>query len=364
MAEVISLMDIDDNEDNHSLKPNNKGKNVAVSGSNPPDTKATPWVEKYRPQSLADVAAHRDIVDTIDRLTSENKLPHLLLYGPPGTGKTSTILAVARKLYGSQMHNMVLELNASDDRGIEVVRQQIQDFASTQSFSFGPKSSVKLVLLDEADAMTKDAQFALRRVIEKYTKNTRFSLICNHVNKIIPALQSRCTRFRFAPLDAVHVSERLKHVIAAEGLDVPESGLAALVRLCNGDMRKALNILQSTHMASQQITEEAVYLCTGNPLPKDIEQISYWLLNESFSETFRRITQMKTIKGLALVDIVREVTMFVFKIKMPSDVRVQLINDLADIEYRLSFGCNDKLQLGSLISTFARARSALVAAAK
>ncbi|XVE60298.1 hypothetical protein DITRI_Ditri05aG0117600 [Diplodiscus trichospermus] len=363
MAEVISLMDID--EDDHHQKQNHsqklsKGKSVVTATY----TKATPWVEKYRPQSLADVAAHRDIVDTIDRLTSENRLPHLLLYGPPGTGKTSTILAVARKLYGAQYHNMILELNASDDRGIDVVRQQIQDFASTQSFSFGAKSSVKLILLDEADAMTKDAQFALRRVIEKYTKNTRFALICNHVNKIIPALQSRCTRFRFAPLDAVHVTERLKHVIEAEGLDVPDSGLGALVRLSNGDMRKALNILQSTHMASQQITEEAVYLCTGNPLPKDIEQISHWLLNESFSESFKQISEIKTRKGLALIDIVREVTMFVFGIKMPSDVRVQLINDLADIEYRLSFGCNDKLQLGSLIATFTRARSALVAAAK
>lgn len=291
-------------------------------------------------------------------------MPHLLLYGPPGTGKTSTILAVARKLFGAQMHNMVLELNASDERGIDVVRQQIQDFASTQSFSFGAKASVKLVLLDEADAMTKDAQFALRRVIERYTKSTRFALICNNVNKIIPALQSRCTRFRFAPLDAVHVNERLKHVITAEGLDVTEDGLKALVRLSNGDMRKALNILQSTHMASQQITEEAVYLCTGNPLPKDIEQISYWLLNEPFSSSFQQISDMKATKGLALVDIVREVTMFVFRIKMPSDVRVQLINDLADIEYRLTFGCNDKLQLGSVISTFTQARSALVAAAK
>lgn len=365
MAEVITPMDIDGDDNNPSLKPNNKGKNVVFSG--PSHGRATPWVEKYRPQSLADVAAHRDIVDTIDRLTSENRLPHLLLYGPPGTGKTSTILAVARKLYGAQYHNMILELNASDDRGIDVVRQQIQDFASTQSFSFGidnAKASVKLVLLDEADAMTKDAQFALRRVIEKYTKNTRFSLICNHVNKIIPALQSRCTRFRFAPLDAFHVTERLKHVIKAEGLDVSETGLAAVVRLSNGDMRKALNILQSTHMASQKITEEAVYLCTGNPLPKDIEQISHWLLNESFAESFKRISDMKTIKGLALVDIVREVTMFVFKIKMPPDVRVLLINDLADIEYRLSFGCNDKLQLGSIIASFTKARSALVAAAK
>ncbi|GAB4844153.1 Subunit of heteropentameric Replication factor C (RF-C) [Ancistrocladus abbreviatus] len=360
MAEVISPMDVDECDDNKS----NKGKSATATAGLPSENKVTPWVEKYRPHSLADVAAHRDIVDTIDRLTSENRLPHLLLYGPPGTGKTSTILAVARKLYGNQFHNMILELNASDDRGIDVVRQQIQDFASTQSFSFGTKSHVKLVLLDEADAMTKDAQFALRRVIEKYTKNTRFSLICNHVNKIIPALQSRCTRFRFAPLDSVHVTERLKHVIEAERLDVTESSITALVRLSNGDMRKALNILQSTHMASQQITEEAVYLCTGNPLPKDIEQISYWLLNESFATSFARISEMKTRKGLALVDIIREVTMFVFKIKMPSDIRVQLINDLADIEYRLTFGCNDKLQLGSLLASFTRARAALVAAAK
>ncbi|XP_065848181.1 replication factor C subunit 3 [Euphorbia lathyris] len=363
MTEVISLMDIDEDESkNIASKPGNSNT-VAVVGA-PPAARATPWVEKYRPQSLADVAAHRDIVDTIDRLTSENRLPHLLLYGPPGTGKTSTILAVARKLYGSKYQNMILELNASDDRGIDVVRQQIQDFASTQSFSFGAKASVKLVLLDEADAMTKEAQFALRRVIEKYTKSTRFALICNNVNKIIPALQSRCTRFRFAPLDPVHVNERLKHVINAEGLDVSASGLAALVRLSNGDMRKALNILQSTHMASPQITEEAVYLCTGNPLPRDIEQICHWLLNESFAEIFRRISEMNIKKGLALVDIVREVTMFVFKIKMPSDVRVHLINDMADIEYRLTFGCSEKLQLGSLIASFTRARSALVAAAK
>lgn len=259
---------------------------------------------------------------------------------------------------------MILELNASDDRGIDVVRQQIQDFASARSLSFGPKSTVKLVLLDEADAMTKDAQFALRRVIEKHTKSTRFALICNHVNKIIPALQSRCTRFRFAPLDSSNIRERTEHVIKAEGLDVTESGLTALVRLSSGDMRKALNILQSTHMASPHVTDEAVYLCTGNPMPKDIEQIAYWLLNESFTAAFRYISDVKMRKGLALIDIVREITMFVFKIKMPSDIRVKLINDLADIEYRLCFACNDKLQLGSLISTFTNARCALVAAAK
>nr|CAD1827217.1 unnamed protein product [Ananas comosus var. bracteatus] len=375
---MAEIMEIDDDDDAPAPAPPqpklDKGKSPLAHDV----AKSAPWVEKYRPKSLADVAAHRDIVDTIDRLTNENRLPHLLLYGPPGTGKTSTILAVARKLYGSQYQNMILELNASDDRGLVSFGSRFRisralGACRLEKFETLPvagskkraKPSVKLVLLDEADAMTKDAQFALRRVIEKHTKSTRFALICNHVNKIIPALQSRCTRFRFAPLEATHIRERIQYVIKAEGmLDVDEGGLTALVRLSNGDMRKALNILQSTHMASQHITEEAVYLCTGNPMPKDIEQIAYWLLNESFTTSFRYISDIKMRKGLALIDIVREVTMFVFKIQMPSNVQVKLINDLADIEYRLCSACNDKLQLGSLISTFTNARCAIVAAAK
>jgi replication factor C subunit 3/5 len=216
MAEdAVAAMEVDEPQQAAKLTAAVKGKGKMGVVSQQQFT-GGPWVEKYRPTSLADVAAHRDIIDTIDRLTGENRLPHLLLYGPPGTGKTSTILAVARKLYGSYYQNMILELNASDDRGIDVVRQQVQDFASTQSISFGPKVNVKLVILDEADAMTKEAQFSLRRIIEKYTKNTRFCLICNYVSKIIPALQSRCTRFRFPPLAAAHVTDRLRYIIQQE----------------------------------------------------------------------------------------------------------------------------------------------------
>ena len=173
-----------------------------------------PWVEKYRPKSLEDLISHKDIISTIQRFINEDKLPHLLFYGPPGTGKTSTILAVAKQLYAPQeFHSMVLELNASDDRGIGIVREQILGFSSTRTIF---KSKFKLVILDEADAMTKDAQNALRRIMEKYTENTRFCLICNYLTGIIDAIQSRCTRFRFGPLDMNQMKCRLGDVIQAE----------------------------------------------------------------------------------------------------------------------------------------------------
>lgn len=244
---------------------------------------SAPWVEKYRPNTLDDVASHGEIIETsewryrwkrrgkekkrrrlmasernnrsiaqvgskpletststssgkknhttrpVRRLVSENRLPHLLLYGPPGTGKTSTILAVARALYGpAAMPSMVLELNASDDRGIGVVRQQVVDFASTRTIF---SNKFKLVILDECDAMTKDAQFALRRVIEKYTRNARFCLIANYASKIIPALQSRCTRFRFAPLPDADVRERVLAVAEKENVGLAPGGLDAVVTL-------------------------------------------------------------------------------------------------------------------------------------
>lgn len=275
----------------------------------------------------------------VSKFIEQNQLPHLLFYGPPGTGKTTSILACARKLYSEkQFHSMVLELNASDDRGIGIVRGRILDFASTKTiFSKG----FKLIILDEADAMTNDAQNALRRgktpnstgfctfwmdfwlncnlflcflvlVIEKYTDNVRFCIICNYLSKIIPALQSRCTRFRFAPLAEEQILPRLEYVVDQERfvwltfwhfwmdwpkkfnrffpldrLKVSEDGKKALIKLANGDMRKVLNVLQSTWMAYKDITEETVYLCVGHPTPNDIKTIINWLMSvESFQECF------------------------------------------------------------------------------
>lgn len=323
--------------------------------------KNAPWVEKYRPRTLDDVAAHGEIISTVKRLTEQNRLPHLLFYGPPGTGKTSTVLAVARQMYGTSIQSMTLELNASDDRGIDVVRQEIQDFASTRTIF---SNKFKLIILDECDAMTKDAQMALRRVMEKYTRNARFCLICNYVSKIIPAIQSRCTKFRFAPLAPEFVRPRLEHVIANEGVSMGPGGLEALIQLGGGDMRRSLNILQSCHMAFPSVDEDAVYTCTGNPQPQDIEQVVTWLFNEPFNTAFNRVLELQTTKGIAMADIVRELHPWVFKVELPQAARIELVEALAETEYRLAFGTNEKLQLGGLIGAFVRARDMVVQAAR
>ncbi|XP_013405450.1 replication factor C subunit 5 [Lingula anatina] len=321
-----------------------------------------PWVEKYRPKQLDDLISHKDIISTINKFVVEDRLPHLLFYGPPGTGKTSTILAVAKQLYSpKEFNSMVLELNASDDRGIGIVRGQILSFASTRTIF---KKGFKLVILDEADAMTRDAQNALRRVIEKFTENTRFCLICNYLSKIIPALQSRCTRFRFGPLTPEQMLPRLEHVIQEEKVNVSEDGRKALVTLANGDMRKALNILQSTHMGHEEVTEDNVYTCVGHPLRQDIENIVNWMLNEDFTTAYNNILNLKTLKGLALQDILFEVHTYVHRIDFPIHVRIHLLEKMADVEFRLTSGTNEKLQLSSLIAAFQVARDLVVDEAK
>eukprot|EP01111_Echinosteliopsis_oligospora_P019072 TRINITY_DN9036_c0_g1_i1.p1 TRINITY_DN9036_c0_g1~~TRINITY_DN9036_c0_g1_i1.p1 ORF type:complete len:382 (-),score=101.21 TRINITY_DN9036_c0_g1_i1:24-1169(-) len=315
-----------------------------------------PWVEKYRPKDFSGLIAHQDIISTLERLIDQNRLPHLLLYGPPGTGKTSTILACARRMYGANYHSMVLELNASDDRGIDVVREQIKDFASTRKIF---SSGVKLVILDEADNMTTTAQAALRRVIEKFTKNTRFCLICNYISKIIPALQSRCTRFRFGPLPKPALENRVKYVMKEEKVEekVTADGLKAIIQLGEGDMRKCLNILQSTCMAYEKIDADAVYQCTGNPQPKDIRDIVEWLLNEDFSVAYQNILNLKTNNGLALQDIVREIHLYVVMLEISPKSIMQLLKDLAEVEYRLMSAATEKVQLGCLVGSFQVARN-------
>ncbi|KAF2841663.1 P-loop containing nucleoside triphosphate hydrolase protein [Patellaria atrata CBS 101060] len=355
---------------------NNKGKRSAANL--PVEAEDTlPWVEKYRPNTLDDVSGHQDILATINKFVDSNRLPHLLLYGPPGTGKTSTVLALARRIYGNNnMRQMVLELNASDDRGIDVVREQIKTFSSTkQIFTAAPKSgdtgslaSFKLIILDEADAMTATAQMALRRIMEKYTVNTRFCIIANYTHKLSPALLSRCTRFRFSPLKDADIHRLVDRVIEEENVHIAPDAIESLVRLSKGDMRRALNVLQACHASSTPlqppgqappdpktikrdlITQSTIYECIAAPHPDDITLIKRTLLdNTDVTSCLNTINTLKAAKGLALADILTALGEELNKLDVPSQTRVTWMEGLAEIEYRLSGGGSEAVQTGGMV---------------
>ncbi|KAK0526124.1 Subunit of heteropentameric Replication factor C (RF-C) [Tilletia horrida] len=315
----------------------------------------------------------------VERFIEKNRLPHMLFYGPPGTGKTSTVLAMARKLYGPQYKKMTLEvgnhihaiwltvfmqltqhapsyayqLNASDDRGIDVVREQIKTFASSRDL-FSKPGSFKLIILDEADAMTTAAQGALRRVIEQYTRNVRFCIICNYVNKIIPAIQSRCTRFRFSPLETDQVKKRLDYVVANEDCKITPEGMTALLKLTKGDMRRALSVLQACHAAysddgNGRIDEEAVYNCTGNPRPADVRSMVHSMMKDEFTTAYNNVSAMKLAKGMALADLITGVFDELDAVDFSPEGRIFLLDHLAHTEHRLSTGGSEKIQLTALV---------------
>ena len=331
---------------------------------------------------LEDLVAHEKIINIITTMIDSDNLPHLLLYGPPGTGKTSTIVAAAKRMYGaSKYSSMTLELNASDARGINVVRNEIKEFAGTQQlFSKG----VKLIILDEADAMTSDAQFALRRVIEKYTKNARFCLICNYVSKIIPALQSRCTRFRFAPLHPQQIQGRLEEVAKAENVPITKDGVQAILDLSGGDMRRVLNLLQSTAMSlsatsaesgestameiegedaskEKAVNETAVYTTSGSPLPRDMDTILKSLLNDTFKDSCQLISNMCVSKGYALADVLKELAPRLCAMKGLDALPLgKLLDGMSQVECRLAMsGTEERIQTASLVGVFVETRQLL-----
>lgn len=321
------------------------------------------WIEKYRPSSLEQLLSHHDIIKTLNTLISSNRLPHLLFCGPPGTGKTSTILACAHQMYGASFRSMVLELNASDDRGISVVRDQIKSFASTRRIF---SSGVKLIILDEADAMTSAAQMALRRVIEKFSANTRFCIICNYVNRIIPALQSRCTKFRFGPLPAADVRARVAEVARIEGVNLQGDGLDALLDVGAGDMRRILNVLQSSHMASTAgegagvVDGDLIYANSGAPHPSDISDIWKWMQNDDLDASYAKIRALKTAKGMALEDVIRALLRFIRPSDLPEQAKSLLYERLADVEYRLSVGGSEKLNTMAVVGVCRMASSVAI----
>lgn len=297
-----------------------------------------------------------EIVTTVRKFAHEGRLPHLLFYGPPGTGKTSTIIALAKEIYGPNYKNMVLELNASDDRGIDVVRNQIKEFASTmQIFSKG----FKLIILDEADAMTSAAQNSLRRIIEKYTKNTRFCILANYAHKLNPALISRCTRFRFQPINEGAIKERIKNVIIKEELHLSSTAEDALLKLSKGDMRRALNVLQACKAGlsdpQDDIDEDMIYECIGAPHPKDVKSVFHSILRDDWTTAYLTISKFRNTKGLALIDLIAGFVELLNNYKLNPSTKIAILKGLSEIEYAISKGGNTKVQSSAIIATIRQA---------
>ncbi|KAH8885177.1 replication factor C [Thozetella sp. PMI_491] len=247
--------------------------------------KAQPWVEKYRPKSLNDVKAQDHTITVLQRTLQASNLPHMLFYGPPGTGKTSTILALARELYGPElMKSRVLELNASDERGISIVREKVKDFARMQLTNPAPGYKAKypcppfkIIILDEADSMTQDAQSALRRTMETYSKITRFCLICNYVTRIIDPLASRCSKFRFKSLDQGNAKKRLEDIAQLEGVGLEDGAIDALIKCSDGDLRKATTFLQS---AARLVGAVAVDGADGDKMEVDNKLVTVKIVED------------------------------------------------------------------------------------
>jgi len=329
-----------------------------------------PWIEKYRPDNLNELVSHKEIIKSLRLFIKNKSMPHMLFYGPPGTGKTSTILACAKELYGHNFSFMVMELNASDDRGIEVVRNKIKQFVTSDN-SFcrmndgnNDTDTFKLVILDETDAMTDDAQSILRQVVEKCTKNARFCLICNYIKKINPSLQSRCISFRFTPLDKKSMNKRIKYIIKKENINIDKNGIETIINRSNGDMRRVLNTLQSISMIYDKIDSNCIDECFGYPKQEDMCKIMTTLLKDNIKTGYDIISNICKINGTSLTDIIVEINKIImdaiidekYYISELEEIDIfklgQILDTIRLLEVNQANNANESIQISSLISIF------------
>ncbi len=309
------------------------------------------WAEKYRPKSLDEMVNQEEIINRMKKFVEEKNMPHLLLAGPPGTGKTTAAHCLAHDLFGENYRQYMLELNASDERGIDVIRSKVKEFARTRVPGNIP---FKIVLLDEADNMTADAQQALRRLMEMYTASTRFILIANYPSKIIEPIQSRCAVFRFTPLKKEDVVSRLKWIAEHENVKYHEDALESIYELSEGDMRKAINILQAA-AAIGDVTVDSVYKVVGLAHPHEVREMLNLALRGDFTEARNKLRELMINYGLSGLDVIKQVHREIFStdIKLPDEIKVMIADLAGEIQFRLVEGADDEIQLNAFLARLA-----------
>jgi replication factor C small subunit len=310
------------------------------------------WAEKYRPRDFTDIQGQEDIVRRVEAFVAQRNLPHLLFAGPAGTGKSSLALVIAKRLYGEGWRQNFFELNSSDERGIETVRIKVKDFARTKAIGDAP---FKIIFLDECDALTKDAQQALRRTMENYTQTCRFILAANYSSRLIEPIQSRCAVFRFRPLTPEQVGKVIGRIAQAEGLTVTEEAKAALFEASEGDCRRLANLLQMCGSAGGTVTPEQVYAVSTHAPPKEVRAVLEAALAGDFLKARKDLFDVMLRHGLSGDDIIRQVLKEVWSIGLPPRALVDLIDKAGEIEFRLSEGADEVVQLEALLAQFTRA---------
>jgi len=305
------------------------------------------WIEKYRPQTFEEVRGQKKVVERVQAFVNAQNLPHLLFAGPAGVGKTTLSLVIAKQLYGPDWKQNVLELNASDERGIDVIRTKVKDFARYRPIGNVP---FKIIYLDECDALTREAQQALRRTMENYAKTTRFILSCNYISKIIDPIQSRCTVFKFQPLEKEEIFKVISSIEIAENLTINEAAKDAVFEISLGDCRRAENILQSCSVISKNITEDLVYSLASIAKPKEVLEILKKALDDQFIESKKLLLDSMLKYGLSGSDMIKQMQQAIWDLEVSDKIKMKLIDRCGDVEFRMSEGSDEYLQLESFLA--------------
>jgi replication factor C small subunit len=304
------------------------------------------------------VVGQEEIVRRLKSYVRSRNVPHLLFSGPPGVGKTAAAISMVRELYGDDWRANFIELNASDERGIDVVRHKVKDFARTAPLG---DAEFKVIFLDEADALTNDAQSALRRTMERYSSICRFVLSCNYSSKIIEPIQSRCAVYRFRSLSDDAVAERMEKIAKDEGVKVTKEGMDAITYVARGDMRKAINALQAASLMEEQVTEETIYQITATARPEQIKELIEAAISGKFTAARSLLDELLLVQGLSGEDVIIQIHRQMLSLMDSDDLSattvVRLMDRIGEIDFRMTEGANERIQLEALLAYFALAGS-------
>ncbi len=318
----------------------------------PAEERETVWVEKYRPKSLSEMVGQESILPVLRAYAQKHSMPHLLFAGPPGTGKTTAAIALARDLFGADWRENFLELNASDERGIDTVRTTIKTYARSAPIGGG----FKILFLDEADNLTAEAQASLRRLMERYSAACRFILSCNYSSRIIEPIQSRCAVFRFRVYTPEQIQSQLKRIATAEHREVSPEAYRAIVEAADGDLRRAVNLLQLAATFREKVDIGAIRDVVTSPLRDEVEAIFGTALQGDFMAARQQLFKLFVERGASGEDILRSLHNYVVGEPGPpisAPEKLQLIQHLAEVDFRLSQGASDRVQLESVLARIA-----------